>query len=127
MARKNRKAPAKKTTILNKKQVGVSLTSNAVINIEKMAKETGLSRSKLIESLVTGAIAISSQNAEKTIAIKTDAEANSNINIIEGIAESQTAIAQTDKSEEAGSTKTDKESDSIIQELENIGVEILPA
>ena len=86
MARKNRKAPARSTTIHNKKQVGISLPTNAVNNIELMAKETGLSRSKLIESLVTGAIAISSQNAEKTITIQTDTEDNTetkNIKIVE--------------------------------------------
>lgn len=48
----------------------VSLTSKAIGRLGRMARETGLSRSALVEQVVSGAIAITSPSAKKTIALK---------------------------------------------------------
>ncbi|MEC4852352.1 MAG: hypothetical protein SAJ12_15315, partial [Jaaginema sp. PMC 1079.18] len=56
MARKNRKAPTPSSK--RKSKVGISLSSSAVDNLSHIAKETGLSRSALVERLMGGEIAI---------------------------------------------------------------------
>ncbi|MGD2184021.1 hypothetical protein [Lusitaniella coriacea] len=48
----------------------VSLSPTAIDGLGRMAKETGLSRSALVEQIVSGAIAVASPSAKTTIALQ---------------------------------------------------------
>ena len=110
MPRKKNKSssrPLKKTSFLEKSQVGISLTSQAVANLNKIVEETGLSKSKVVESLVTGDLAIASQAAEQTIAIapeESDDDSNQvvadKIELVEGMAtEAESPTSSSAKTE----------------------------
>ena len=67
---KSANRPRKTTSFLEKSQVGISLTAEALKNLNEIVEETGLSKSGIFEGLVTGNLAIASQGAEKTISIE---------------------------------------------------------
>ncbi|MGL4883378.1 MAG: hypothetical protein ACRC8K_20300, partial [Waterburya sp.] len=95
MVRKKTKSaarPPKKTSFLEKSQLGISLSQLALSNLNEIVEGTGLTKSKIIEDLVTGNLAIASQRAEKTISIEsTEVDENSpdnseiKIQILDGI------------------------------------------
>lgn len=64
--------PRKTVSFLEKSQVGISLTPQAVKNLSEIVESTGLSKSEVVESLVTGNLAIASEIAAKTISIESD-------------------------------------------------------
>ena len=107
MPRKKTKSstrPRKKTSFLEKSQVGISITSQAFQNLNEIVAETGLSKSKVVEGLVLGDLAIASNTAEKTISIESDpsgdTEANaSKISLVEGmVALESNGVATTELS-----------------------------
>jgi chromosome segregation ATPase len=73
MARKKRQPVAKtNTTILDKKQLGISLSGNAVDNLNIMVEKTGIPKSQLIERLITGEMGLFSSSATQTITLETN-------------------------------------------------------
>lgn len=61
--KKHRTSPTSKT------RIGLSITAQASDVLNTMAKETGLNRSTLLESILGGSIAVTGQNSEKTVKI----------------------------------------------------------
>ena len=53
--------PTQTTSFLEKSQVGISLSGQALKNLNTIVASTGLSKSKVFEGLVTGSLAIASQ------------------------------------------------------------------
>ncbi|MEN9567224.1 MAG: hypothetical protein RLZZ69_2420, partial [Cyanobacteriota bacterium] len=97
--------PLKTVSFLEKSQVGISLTSQAVENLNEIVEFTGLSKSGVIEGLVTGNLAIASQIAKKTISIESDSQDNpenitTKIQVVDGAVpkENQPEIAKSSKS-----------------------------
>lgn len=111
---KKRKIPAK-PTILDKKQVGVSLTVDAVDSLNAIVEKTGLSKSKLIEGLVTGEIAIASSLADRTIAIEAE-----NIDLFSGnaVPTESTTATKAATTETADSNELNEEIKKLETQLE---------
>ncbi|MEN9870702.1 MAG: hypothetical protein RLZZ171_1690, partial [Cyanobacteriota bacterium] len=106
---KSTSRPLKTVSFLEKSQVGVSLTSQAVENLNEIVESTGLSKSGVIEGLVTGNLAIASQIAKKTISIESDSNDDSEnittkIQVVDGAVtrEIQPETAKSSEGEEEG-------------------------
>ena len=95
--------PLKTASFLEKSQIGISLTAQALKNLNEIVASTGLSKSKIFEDLITGNLAIASQVAEKTISIETKNEDDSSenitqIQIVEGIVSTENQQQSTPES-----------------------------
>ena len=85
--------PRKTTSFLEKSQVGISLTSEAVQNLNEIVTETGLSKSKVVEALVTGSLAIASDTAEKTISIKPEPDdSTTKIKVLDEVSDKDASV-----------------------------------
>ncbi|MEL6910035.1 MAG: hypothetical protein AAFO85_07485, partial [Cyanobacteria bacterium J06598_4] len=103
---KSNARPRKTTSFSDKSQVGVSLSAQAVKNLNEIVESTGLSKSGVVEGLVTGNLAIASQLAEKTISIASENGEDANqtetkIQVVDGVAPTATP---TEKPTEGGDT-----------------------
>ena len=109
--------PRKTTSFLEKSQVGISLTAEALKNLNEIVEETGLSKSGIFEGLVTGNLAIASQVAEKTISIEpgddnSQPASAAKIQILEGAVSTETQEESTQDS----ASEADSE---VLAELKN--------
>ena len=93
-----------------KSKVNLSLTHKATETLDTLVKETGLAKSALFESILTGTIAISSHSANQVINLSIDANSLE----IESIDNNTEITVTTDINEE----KKDTANDVIRQELE---------
>ena len=101
----------KKTSFLEKSQVGISLSSEAVKNLNEIVTETGLSKSKVVEGLVTGNLAIASQVAAKTISIESDENKDSSKKLTTKIQVLDGAVSDRDRESNISPTSPDETSD----------------
>ena len=87
MVRKRRRDSTKSS--VSKSKLGITLTSGALETLSKIAKETGLSKSELVESVAKGSIAIASNSANTTITLDTGPENGTKISVVNGDKQSQ--------------------------------------
>jgi hypothetical protein len=119
MAKKKRKPVNKK--INEKSELGISLTSTALKNLNRITKETELSKSQLIEALVKGKIAIASPSAMQTLTFENTADNNNpeqthqaKIKILNSLISSQEKNRHTDSIE---AEKVLREQSNLIEKL----------
>ncbi|MEM8827815.1 MAG: hypothetical protein AAGE96_00475, partial [Cyanobacteria bacterium P01_G01_bin.19] len=123
MPRKKAKSTSRKrktTSFLEKSQVGISLTSQAFQNLNEIVEGTGLSKSKVVEGLVTGNIAIASKIADKVISIESnlDNESSDSLNTKIQILDGSVAEENQSLNQESSTKSSLKEEPGDIAELE---------